>query len=508
MRKNPPLRSLCARFRRREYSARASQRNDSLLRLVVILLACTLSVNCDAASGAFSTEGEHVYLVGPLVPNGKVMDVDLQSRSSLPLDLGVKDFVVAVSSGPEALFFVTMKVLWAYDFENATTKKICDAPADWRFTDVAYDSSAGAILLPVFASEQGSKAPSAPRSSAYYLKKGSHIPVELEWRRIRFLEGPVFDSRGDLFFATEGDVWHGHIDARMSNRPILTAYRLAPLATRETYNGTPAQMGARDIAVAGNTIYTHVRRMGGSGWGTLVSIQQITTVARSDKNEAYPIPAVWLDNKNFAECIALYQSALRSIKYYGENDRTSYLCASQDGKRAFFATEESKQDAIWHYWIGDDTGLAKEIELKIHSIPATVPEELQNLFQSSGLSASSTADLTAKPLFLAGDFDGDGKTDYVLRLHSAETKASDVAVLFGDRKMRLFSTQKELGHNYPGPNWRVHRKGETIPSVPELNQTRSAPNLDRDAIELMKPESSRAIVYWNGMQFSIYWIAD
>src|SRR5437870_6576056 len=62
--------------------------------------------------------------------------------------------------------------------------------------------------------------------------------------------------------------WRGEIYSDSLGRgPALSAYRYAPLATLETANTSPAEIGVVDIAVTRDTIYLHLYRMGGSGDG-------------------------------------------------------------------------------------------------------------------------------------------------------------------------------------------------------------------------------------------------
>src|SRR5205085_10994017 len=67
-------------------------------------------------------------------------------------------------------------------------------------------------------------------------------------RRLRYVQAPVFDTSGLLYFTGDGDIWRGSID-REEESHSLTAIRIAPVATRETQNATPAQMGAQELAL-------------------------------------------------------------------------------------------------------------------------------------------------------------------------------------------------------------------------------------------------------------------
>ena len=54
-----------------------------------------------------------------------------------------------------------------------------------------------------------------------------------------------------MFFAEDGDLWHGRIEVE-DNNYSLTAYRYAPLAALETAPSTPAETGVIATAVPRN----------------------------------------------------------------------------------------------------------------------------------------------------------------------------------------------------------------------------------------------------------------
>ena len=67
-------------------------------------------------------------------------------------------------------------------------------------------------------------------------------------------------------FASGGDIWEGSVElpSEVDQRPSVEASRFGPVALLETANTTPNSTGAHELAVAGQTIYAHMRRMGGS----------------------------------------------------------------------------------------------------------------------------------------------------------------------------------------------------------------------------------------------------
>ena len=137
-----------------------------------------------------------------------------------------------------------------------------------------------------------------------------------------------------------------------------------------------------------------------------------------------------------------------------------------------------------------------------------VPKELTALLDSAHLSDSWEVDRAAKPLFLPGDFDGDGKGDYAVCLKVKRGDAATIAVLFGTGEARLVASEQEIGDNYPGPEWQLHPRKEPVRSRRDLNEERRPPLLCGDAIELARPESSSALLYWEAGHLKLYWLSD
>ncbi len=57
------------------------------------------------AAGAFSDDGNHVYLIGSKLPKGTALDTDLTNFSAKKLNLGVSAEVRAIVNAPSALLF-------------------------------------------------------------------------------------------------------------------------------------------------------------------------------------------------------------------------------------------------------------------------------------------------------------------------------------------------------------------------------------------------------------------
>ena len=296
------------------------------------------------AAAAFSDDGDHVYLLGSKLPKGTVLDIDLTNFTTKTLRLGVTKEVRGVANAPRALLFVTEKSLYRRALPDGEVGKICDAPAGSYFEDVACNRAKHGILLLCHTNDFRDW-------PAYYLREQESKPTSLVLRRVNALVGAVFDRAGHLFFASGGDLWEGDITtpSEPEEPPAVEAERFAPVALLETANTTPNSTGARELAVAGRIVYAHMTRIGGSGWGEMISVSwpEAKTEESQESSSKSPVRTN----------VETLKSALGHFRGYGSNAGASYLCGSPDGTKVFFATRDTEGagDALTFY-LGDDTG--------------------------------------------------------------------------------------------------------------------------------------------------------
>jgi hypothetical protein len=299
------------------------------------------------AAAAFSDDGEHVYLLGKSLPKGTVLDVDLTSFTTKELSMGVSNEVHGIANAPRALLFVTEKSLYRHPLPTGEVAKLCDAPAGSYFEDVACNRAKHGILLLCHTKDFRDW-------PAYYLREQESKPTSLVLRRVKALVGAVFDRDGHLFFSSGGDLWQGDITtpSEPEEPPAVEADRFAPVALLETANTTPNSTGARELAVAGRTVYAHMTRIGGSGWGEMISVSWPPEPRMEKSKESSSKSPVTANVETF-------KSALAPFRNYGSNKAASYLCASPDGRKVFFATRYEDDDPNpkpLRFYIGDDTG--------------------------------------------------------------------------------------------------------------------------------------------------------
>jgi hypothetical protein len=273
-----------------------------------------------------------------------VLDIDLTKLTTKTFSLGITTEVLGVANAPRGLLFVTEKSLYRRPLPDGEVAKICDAPAGSYFEDVACNRAKHGILLLCHTKDFRDW-------PAYYLREQESKPTALVLRRVRALVGAVFDRDGHLFFGSGGDLWEGDITtpSEPGEVPAVEADRFAPVAILETANTTPNSTGARKLAVAGRTVYAQMTRMGGSGWGEMISVRWQGEPKTDQGKEPRTESPIKLN-------IETFKSALGAARFYGSNQGASYLCNSPDGRRVFFATRYEDEAHKVRFYLGDDTG--------------------------------------------------------------------------------------------------------------------------------------------------------
>ena len=158
---------------------------------------------------------------------------------------------------------------------------------------------------------------------------GDWIPVRM--RRHPYPSCLAFAANGELFFAAYGDLWFGEIQTDKVDEQdyfSIAAYRYAPLATLETQNTTPAEIGVADIGVNRDTVYLQLSRMGGSGDGWFARLPR-PSLKRDTEGEM----EMFYQPK---ERLPIYLKALRSLEILGEDSRAGAICVSPDGTRVHY----------------------------------------------------------------------------------------------------------------------------------------------------------------------------
>jgi hypothetical protein len=190
-----------------------------------------------------SRDGQRIYAIASSDGKAALREIKLSNQTSgtIPLpQLPQNDALVGITRSEwDKIPLLTRKSVWAFDPRSGRTGKVRDAPKNENFWRIAYDPKSRQVFV-------------TADDGLFLLKNGREL-VSVNVRRHPGISCPVFTSSGEMFFAEDGDLWHGRIEVE-DNHYSLSAYRYAPLAAPETAPTTPAETGVTDIAVARDTI--------------------------------------------------------------------------------------------------------------------------------------------------------------------------------------------------------------------------------------------------------------
>ena len=323
---------------------------------VLLLLGAIPVEMAVAGSAVFSQDENTVYLIND---QKELLQLDLASgklnKPALPKEIHQGQITglsrsnagyILVLQGDELLADDTTanKAVPVFSFQK---KLSADGNAEkWSPDDFAYNPVDGSILFFATAGEN---------TSLWFLPKEDQRVKPVFVRRVDTLEGMSFSQTGQLFFGYRGDLWCGSIasdpEGAGGKAPehiyYLNAIRIAPLATLETDEATPSAQGVQVTAAGADRIYLHSLRLGGSGFGTILSIaapDPKVGMVSSDQNEGDDQSYFELDKR-----LDLYKAELASAQFYAENGSESLLCISGSGKKIFYRGSEkgSEETALY-----------------------------------------------------------------------------------------------------------------------------------------------------------------
>jgi hypothetical protein len=141
-----------------------------------------------------------------------------------------------------------------------------------------------------------------------------------------------------------------------------------------------------------------------------------------------------------------------------------------------------------------------------------VPSEIGELVTGGHFGETYDLMFSLNPFYLRGDFDGDGKPDYALRIRSKKDGKTGIAIwLSGLRRFVI------LGAGVP---WKFGDSIETDLDWMDLWQVYAKQPIERgveagpppkligEAILAAKSESGSGLIYWNGKRFAWYQQGD
>lgn len=141
-----------------------------------------------------------------------------------------------------------------------------------------------------------------------------------------------------------------------------------------------------------------------------------------------------------------------------------------------------------------------------------IPNEILMQVEQGHFASAYSLDGSINPFYLRGDFDGDGRPDYALRITSKAGSGSGIAVWLSSLHKFVI-----LGAGVP---FKV--SGTTVTNLDFLNtwqvfgkaavergvESGPSPQLKGDAILAGKSESASGLIYWNGKTFVWYQQGD
>ena len=326
-----------------------------LYRSAFLMALLMAAVSAGAGDAVFSQNGGKIYLIDRQEAPGQLYSIDLGDKELLPSgvpDLNGEPILSIDRSNAGFILCLTRSACFAWDVDKGATVEVCRVPKDGQFVELGYDSSTGLIAFVIrFETEDG-----FPDWQLWVQPKGADGPAATRVRRVETITGMAFDPKGDFYFGSGGDLWHGSIrEIKPDETPggLLQAYRFAPLATLETDDATPSQIGVRSVVAAGPWLYAHVERMGGSGWGNVVRLAKPKIEEAPEGDPGLPFA--------LSDRIDAYRHALESVVDLGENGSLAFLAASPDGKLVYF--QASRDGGEVTHWLVRDHGEPEELRI-------------------------------------------------------------------------------------------------------------------------------------------------
>ena len=276
---------------------------------------------CIAGDATFSKDGERIYAIASNDPDPALQEIDLPAKTIRTIvlkQLAPNDWPRGITcSNDGRIFCTTHGTLWSFDPRSASLTKIRDAPSGANFWGVAFDPKIHGTFVTTDDREE---------PLFMFRKENEWIPVRM--RRHPYPSCLVFTASGELFFAAYGDLWHGEIQTDTfdgEDHFSVTAYRYAPLATLETENSSPAEIGVADIGVSREVIYVQLSRMGGSGDGWFACLARPAIKSAIEESSYKP-----------NERLPVYQKSLSSLKILGEDSHAGQIAVSPDERRVYY----------------------------------------------------------------------------------------------------------------------------------------------------------------------------
>ena len=290
---------------------------------VGVFFLCAITC-CVAGDAAFSRDGERIYVIASTEPDPALQEIDLATKTIRTIalkQLAANDWPRGITcSNDDKIFCTTKGTLWSFDPRSQRLAKIRDAPSGTSFWRVAFDPKIRGTFVTTG---------NPDKPLFMFRKENEWIPVRM--RRHPYPSCLVFTASGELFFAAYGDLWYGEIQIDTfegEDHFSVAAYRYAPLATLETENTTPSEIGVDDIGVSRELVYVQLSRMGGSGDGWFARLSRPVLKPASEQS----LDLLYKPT----ERLPVYQKSLSSLKILGEDSHAGQIAVSPDERRVYY----------------------------------------------------------------------------------------------------------------------------------------------------------------------------
>jgi hypothetical protein len=131
-----------------------------------------------------------------------------------------------------------------------------------------------------------------------------------------------------------------------------------------------------------------------------------------------------------------------------------------------------------------------------------IPRWVIDLFSAKALNAQYEFASVLNPLFLTGDFNGDGKVDVAVLVKQRAAGKLGIAIFHGaTHKVAFLGAGTPIGNGGDDfawmDSWQVYSKARAAHAEGETG----TPRLRGDAVLLSKMEAASALIYWNGKRY-------
>lgn len=324
---------------------------------LLALLPTALAVGHEAC---FSADGNSVYLLGHH-NIGEVRCLEIKSGESTLLQFeGLKsdDPISAVARGDgNTLLLANSTGIWESGPDGGATRLLVKLKdfAVWDLVMAPAHAKAQAGMILVSGMPTGDDAgPSG--QTLYAALSGKSTLQEIFCRRVAWVEAPVFDADGRLFYAGDHDLWEGSIyteEGEDFRAGTLNGCRIAPLGMFNTDMGNSGSMGVKQIAPAGKFLYV---KLAGRHMGGLLRLPLLPSPYGND-DEVHP---------ELPQALSLMMKNLASTEIVIEGE-ISALAASPDGSRVFYRINASGEEVGQDWMLITDGGAPRRIGVEQRS---------------------------------------------------------------------------------------------------------------------------------------------